>query len=522
MQVRRRRYDRTVLVAGQLLRGQDTYRVGDVVGEGGYAVVYAATSSKNLPVALKEFVPGGTVQEREQVLGLFARERDIMWRLRGNPHLPDLIEAFSQDGMHYLVLAFVQGESLRERLDRAGPVGSEEAGSIVLQIARALADLHFHGVVHHDVKPANIKLSPVGLAMLLDVGSARFESAPGQRLRPLLQDLQGRLAESGADTQVAGTAGYMAPELREMVENDCVQSTCALDVFALGCTMHELLTNRRLPQEEIDARNQDVIEAAVREIRARCPELAEPLRRAISLDVQQRYPSAREMLVELEKVIPPRPAARPSRLVFDLSAGAIAAEQSLTITNVGGGQLLGSLRCAHPALGFRLPDGSVTQELELAGNVTLARVVANPQRVPAGREEEGQIQVSGPHGELQVTCLLSRLGARPMMLAARPTQAVLLVTEQAMQQVIVKVRNTGGEGGQVISEAAPPCVEVIPPQEYLPPGGETEFCIRPALALLRRGVHHAAVVFRAESGESEAAVRVTVQARRLRWGGIVR
>src|SRR5574340_208554 len=136
MQVRRRRYDRTVLVPGQTLTGQDSYRVTDVIGEGGYSVVYSAASSRNVPVAIKEFIPGVTVTERQELHETYLHEREVLWGLRLDPHLPALVEAFSADGMNYLVQEFVPGESLQDRMNRLGPVPPSEVAPLVLQLAQ--------------------------------------------------------------------------------------------------------------------------------------------------------------------------------------------------------------------------------------------------------------------------------------------------------------------------------------------------------------------------------------------------
>jgi serine/threonine protein kinase len=514
MQIRRRRYDRTVLAPGQMLQGQDTYCVGQVIGEGGYAVVYEATSSKALPVAVKEFVPGATVQERDQVHDLYMRERDVLWRLRQHPNLPDLIEAFSQHGMYYLAFEFIQGDTLRERLKRQGPIPPAEAGPLILQLARALAALHAYHVVHHDVKPDNVVLSTSGLAMLLDLGSARFAgpSQESSQQRPL--DARSQSLQASSASQVAGTDGYMAPELLEMVQKGCLVSQPALDVFAFGCTADELLTNRRLRQSEIDGRNAATISEAIREIEKCCPELVVPVAHALCLDVDGRYPSAQELLAVLEQVVPPQPAVRPHRLDFDLSGGQQQVERSLVVHNAGGGTLTGSVHCLHPALFLRQPDGTPTKQVALEGNLTAVGVVATSAGVPAGKQVEGQIVVRSARGELPVPCAISRIGLQPIELAAGLSQVTLLVTSEMMQQVWVKVRNKGGEAGRIFVERPPASlVDVIPSEAHLLPGSAADFCLRPVISRLRPGVHTTTILFRSESGESRAPVQVIIRVR---------
>ncbi|MBN1459253.1 MAG: serine/threonine protein kinase [Armatimonadetes bacterium] len=521
MQIRRRRHDRTVLAPGQVLQAQDCYEVGDVIGEGGYAVVYGATSGRQREVALKEFVPGGTVAERDQVRSLFLRERDMLWQLRSQPHLPDLIEAFAQDGMRYLVLELVPGESLAERLAREGGLTMEEVGSLSLQVTRAVAALHSHGVVHHDVKPANVKLAASGLAVLLDLGSARLVGTEEEGDHPLREGLHGYLFGSQAVTQIAGTPGYMAPELREMVQSDSLRSDLRLDVFALGSTIYELVTGERLDQGEIDLRHETLTAQAHSAVGNFFPALSGPVARALALETSARYPSARELLAELEDVIPPRPLVRHSRLEFAIGTDATEHEQTLLVTNAGGGRLFGEVRSEHPALNFRRSDGSLTRVIPFAGNVNLIRVVANGGR---RREEldEGEIVVTTECGELRVVCEIRR-ESPPIRLTVAPTQALLRVTPQMLQQVTVVVRNVGVVRVSVVSEASDTgLVEVTPGQATLAPGASAEFRVRPTVRSNHPGKYAAEVNFRANGGSAGSPVRITLDVRRDSWRGFGR
>ncbi len=519
MQVRRRRYDRTVLVPGQELKGQDSYTVAETVGEGGYAIVYRAMSSKRVPVALKEFLPGTSVVEREQVRQLFLHERDVLWRLRSHPHLPDLVEAFAQDGMHYLVLEFVQGEALRERLDRAGAIEADEAGVLSLQLARAVASLHLNGIVHHDIKPGNVKIGPSGLAVLLDLGSARAVASDSAHLRPLVRTAEGYAVEAGPATQVAGTEGYMAPELRAMVSADCLQSDFTLDVFSLGCTIYEMVVGQRLSQDDIDTMNEAKLAQAVEEVADRSPVLAMPVARSLSICSDERYGSAQELLADLETIIPPQPAVVKEVLDFDMSPDGRGVELPLVIRNVGGGSLEGSVRSLHPAMSFVRRDGTRTREIAFRGNANVVRVLAESEQDSAA-ETKGTVEVRTDHGQVSVICRMRREYSGLVQLHASPHQLRLEVTRQTIQQALVKVRNKGQRGGEVCVETTrPDLVEVIPADVYLEPNGEAEFCIRPASATLPSGTSRVVVRFRVESGESQVSVEVTLRVRDGSPGG---
>jgi len=523
MQVRRRRYDRTVLAPGQTVRGQDSYQVGEPIGEGGYAVVYAATSSAGLPVALKEFLLGMTVAEREQMREMFARERQVLWGLRLHPHLPDLIEAFSQDGLHYLALELVPGQTLRERLSDEGPVSPKEAGPLSLQLTRAVAALHSHGIVHHDVKPENVKFSPTGLAILLDFGSARSVAATREGLRAVLWGRDGYALGAGPGTQIAGTPGYMAPELREMVNSDCIVSDYRLDVFALGCTMYEVITGNRLAQSEIDARNERRVEEAVEEVRALCPGLAGPVARALRLGGEERYPSARDLLGDLEQLVPPRPTVRKQLLEFDAASGRVDVEQALVITNAGGGMLSGWVRSRHAGISFLRPDGSRVRELHFDGNLTAVRVAADVSCGMEDTEETGQIRVETELGDLEVTCRVVRSVGEYGSLLVTPPRITLSVTPETMQQTVVKVRHQTARAGRIRAQVSPQgMLEVVPWAAEVTPGRELQFRVLPVIAALRPGLHRMTVSFQAEPGEARASLSVTLDVRGAGLWGRVR
>ncbi len=519
MQIRRRKHERTVLVPGQVVEGRDRYEVGDIIGEGGWAVVYDAMSSRQQRVALKEFLPGGTVLEREHTKRFFLRERDVLWRLRSHPHLPDLIEAFSQDGMRYLAMEYVSGESLRERLDRQAPLPPDEVASLSLQLARAAASLHADGVVHHDIKPENVKTRPTGIAVLLDFGSARTASETLGSVRDK-QEATGDAQSAGLNLAVeqlgmepiVGTPGYMAPEIREMVETETFCSRPSLDVFSLGCTIYELATGNRLNQDDVDAKNEAAIDKAIQEIRAVAPYLAPAIAQALKLDPTERLRTAGELLAGLSEVIPPRPATRRVALELDISAGVGEAEQTLTITNAGGGTLEGLVRATAPWLGLRRPDGTRTTTLGFSGNLVLVRVVADMAMAAGCQPAPEGIVVETAQGSVAVACTLTGSEAGPMRLVARPTQVTLSITAQIVQQISVNVRNEGrSAGGIAVSVSPPGMLDVSPQQVYLPPKAGADFRIRPLL-MARSGTRFAQVSFVADSGESRAVVGVTVRA----------
>ena len=189
------------------------------LGHGGMATVYLARDAKHgRLVALKVLRP-----ELAAAIGVdrFLREIQIAARL-GHPHIVPLHDSGEVDGRPYYVMPYVEGESLRQRLDREGPLPLDEAVRLTREVADALAYAHQQGIVHRDVKPENILLQ-AGHAVVTDFGIARAVTEAGGP----------GLTHTGV---TVGTPLYMSPE---QVVGDPVDGRS--DVYSLGCTLYEML-----------------------------------------------------------------------------------------------------------------------------------------------------------------------------------------------------------------------------------------------------------------------------------------
>src|SRR5207253_71167 len=147
-----------------------------------------------------------------------------------------LYDVGHQDGTDYLVMEFVEGESLSDRLAK-GPLPMEQVFRYGIEIAEALDKAHRHGIVHRDLKPGNIMITKSG-AKLLDFGLAKI----AMRESPVVQlshmpTAQRQLTQEGT---ILGTFQYMAPEQLEGVEADA-----RTDIFAFGAVLYEMATGRR-------------------------------------------------------------------------------------------------------------------------------------------------------------------------------------------------------------------------------------------------------------------------------------
>jgi len=199
---------------------QGRYRIERELGAGGMATVYLAEDLRHgRNVALKVLKP-----ELAAVVGAdrFLAEITTTANLH-HPHILPLHDSGEADGFLFYVMPYVEGESLRERLDRETQLPIDEAVRIATNVAEALQYAHERGVIHRDIKPANILLQ-AGKPVIADFGIALAVGAAGG----------GRLTETGLSL---GTPHYMSPE--QATGEESVGP--AADIYALGCVLHEML-----------------------------------------------------------------------------------------------------------------------------------------------------------------------------------------------------------------------------------------------------------------------------------------
>ena len=296
------------------------YEIIEQAGAGGMGEVYKAKDTRlDRTVALK-ILPANIAASAE-FKERFNREAKAISSLN-NAHICTLYDVGEEDGTGYLVMEFIEGETLGERLSR-GPIPYEEMLQISIQIASGLDAAHHQGLIHRDLKPGNIMLTAGG-AKLLDFGLAKTQfDREGQKLA----DVTRTTPLTGANT-ILGTMQYMSPEQLEGQPAD-VRS----DIFAFGAIMYEMSTGKRAFEGSSSATLiAAIIErdpVSISAVMPTTPPLFERLvKKCLSKEPRKRWQSVSDLLDELRWIsqagsqvgLPAHIAAR-RKFKFDLARG---------------------------------------------------------------------------------------------------------------------------------------------------------------------------------------------------------
>ena len=268
---------------GTLLNGR--FRLEEQIGSGGMSTVYRAFDEVlERDVAIK--VMHASIAEDGVQLERFRREARTAAKM-SHPHVVTVIDAGEDDGHPFIVLEYVEGETLKDRIRRCGPLPVPEAVAYAIEVGRALQAAHGERLVHRDVKPQNVLIDPEGRAKVTDFGISRSLDAEG-------------LTATG---RVLGTTDYVSPE-QALGEAVTEQS----DVYSLGIVLFEMLAGR------VPFRAESQVGVAMKHVREPMPDvqrlrpeisaaLAAVVERSTTKERRNRYANVEQVLADLEQAL---------------------------------------------------------------------------------------------------------------------------------------------------------------------------------------------------------------------------
>ena len=280
-----------MLAAGTIL---GPYKILAPLGTGGMGEVYRAHDGRlGRDVAIK--VLPTHLAATPEVRARFEREARTISQLN-HPHICTLYDIGRQNGLDYLVMELLGGETLAHRLEK-GPLSAAELLRVAIEVAGALDTAHRHGVIHRDLKPANVMLTPSG-AKLLDFGLAR--SSPFERMPTAISESPTVSQPLTAEGTIVGTMQYMAPEQLEGKEADA-----RTDLWALGAMLYEMASGRKAFEASSRAsliaaimdREPSPLSALAATV---TPGFERVVRQCMAKDPDQRWQTARDLIHELE------------------------------------------------------------------------------------------------------------------------------------------------------------------------------------------------------------------------------
>jgi serine/threonine protein kinase len=261
------------------------------IGMGGMGFVYKAKHRFMSRIVALKVLPEFAVRTAQN-LKRFQREVRAAASL-DHPNIVMAYDAGECGGSHFLVMQYIDGPNLKQRVDEGGLLTVPQAVDCMLQAARGLAYAHHKGVIHRDMKPSNLLLTSDGVVKILDMGLARI-------VEDLSEEDDARLTQPG---QLLGTVDYVAPE--QIADTHLADARS--DIYSLGCTLHYLLTgnppfngssvaevlwaHEKTPPPQLPVDNDDQSQI-----------LAEIFQLMLQKEPDDRYPSMHELIADLELI----------------------------------------------------------------------------------------------------------------------------------------------------------------------------------------------------------------------------
>lgn len=268
----------------QVIAGR--FELTGTIGQGGMGDVYRGIDRQTGDTVAIKLLKPDIVDASPDLIARFEREGEALRQLN-HPNIVKMLAAVKEDELHYLVIEYVSGGSLRDLLNETPQLPIQRALEIALDVADALTRAHRLNILHRDIKPANVLLAEDGTPRLTDFGVARL----GNRTR---------LTETGS---VIGTVAYLSPEGCKSADLDA-----RTDVWSFGVMLYEMIAGRRpFEHPTVAAMVYAVVNEDAPDLREFCPDappaLADLLSRMLAKECDQRVRSIRQVGAELENIL---------------------------------------------------------------------------------------------------------------------------------------------------------------------------------------------------------------------------
>jgi serine/threonine protein kinase len=274
------------------------YEILSAIGAGGMGEVYKARDTRLDRIVAIKVLPTH-LADRSELRERFEREAKTIASLN-HPHICVLYDIGQQDGIDYLVMEYLEGETLAQRLQK-GPLPLEQVLQFAIEIADALDKAHRKGITHRDLKPGNVMLTKSG-TKLLDFGLAKLKQEVAPANVPL-SELPTANDPLTAEGSIVGTMQYMAPEQLEGKEVDA-----RTDIFAFGAVTYEMATGKKC----FEGKSQASLIAAILEREPPAmsslqpmtpPALDRGVKKCLAKDPDERWQSTSDLKTNLEWIV---------------------------------------------------------------------------------------------------------------------------------------------------------------------------------------------------------------------------
>lgn len=497
-----------LLAPGEEVQGHATrYVIERVVGNGAFAAVYAAKDAQTpgRQVALKEFFLPRHPREQASLQALFDRERYVGAQASPHPLMPTFYEAFTFDGHFCIAQEFIVGTTLDEIIAKRHPLPREWILKWTVCLCDALAFLHSRQIVHHDLKPPNIRITPQGHLALLDFGAAQYFGAGHESAKPL---------------ELYGTEGYLPPELEE--GDGHWAADVRTDIFALGCIIYEMIAGTAPDQENINERSMYVTNSLIQRPNADL-NLIRLINKALSYNTEYRYASANDFLLDVRQIAPPVLLVSRKSLRFgEVRRGQTPPPQTVTLYNAGGGEIQGEIKpraawLQVPTNSFHGNKQDVPVRVDVSKIAERGQMVTGRLEINSADERDAEGRVVSKGDRWFIECSVSILpspahllleglppGATGLTFSARkgqPVQGTFVLKNDGEMPLEVRL----GHGAGSITEGVGRPIEgltLTPALGTLPAGQATLITVTIPTADLPPGPYETAITVRSSANQT--------------------